>query len=126
MVCSRSQVNVDKSLLELKEGANRKDDVQGIAAHIGKDTDRELLIEETLKRFGSIDCLVSTVGVHIHHGSIVTCDLGAWRKLFEGNVTSTLFLAKDVLPVMKDRGKGSIVFTATIEAFSSARVRFVR
>ena len=116
MICSRSQFNVDKALFELRRGSG--DRVAGAVCHIGRETDRRLLVETTLKRFNNINNLVSTVGVHIHKESLLTCPQAAWDKLFEGNMTSTLALCREVLPVMKANGKGSILFTTSAEAYT--------
>ena len=85
MVCSRGQHNVDRSLVDLKKAAPCEDNVAAQVCHIGREDDRKRLIEQTLRKFGGINSLVSTVGVHIHNANILTCPKKTWDKIFEGN-----------------------------------------
>jgi NAD(P)-dependent dehydrogenase (short-subunit alcohol dehydrogenase family) len=73
-----------------------------------------LLVEETLDRWGRIDTLVGN--------ALVSGDTGPWIERvdeerfslwFEGNVTNNLYLAKLVVPGMRERRSGSITFISS-------------
>merc|ERR1719411_2292350 len=93
------------------------DKVLGMPCHVGKTEDREKLVKETLDKFGKIDILVSNAGTNPTFGPMLDCSEDAWDKIFEVNVKSSFLLAKSVVPFMRERGKGSIVFISSIGGF---------
>lgn len=46
------------------------------------------------------------------------CTEEVWDKIFDVNVKSSFFLAKESVPHMEKRGKGSIIFVSSIGAFA--------
>lgn len=57
VVSSRKQANVDEAVKLLKDQGIS--DVFGVTCHVAKESDRKKLFEETLKKYGGIDVLVS-------------------------------------------------------------------
>lgn len=41
-----------------------------------------------------------------------------WQKIFDVNVTSAFMLLKESVPLLRQRGGGSIVFMSSISAFN--------
>ncbi|XP_068712521.1 dehydrogenase/reductase SDR family member 4-like, partial [Montipora foliosa] len=78
---------------------------------------RKNLIEQTLHHFGGIDILVSNAAVNPVVGPILKVSEEAWDKIFDVNVKSSFLLAKDIIPLMKKRGGGSVIFIASTAAF---------
>lgn len=115
VVSSRKQANVDEAVNLLKtEGIK---DVIGVTCHVAKESDRKKLFEETVKKFGGIDVLVSNAAVNPAVSSVLETTEDVWDKIFDVNVKSSYLLAKEVKPFIKMRGGGSIVFISSIGGY---------
>ena len=79
--------------------------------------DRESLVAAADRAFGGIDVLVNNAFATGRPGAIESIDLAkTWRTPFEVNVFGTLLLSQAVVPIMKQRGGGSIVMIGTMAA----------
>ncbi|SHE29494.1 NAD(P)-dependent dehydrogenase, short-chain alcohol dehydrogenase family [Ferrithrix thermotolerans DSM 19514] len=77
----------------------------------------DAMVAKTLALFGKIDVAFNNAGISPpEDDSILVTDLDAWRKVQEINLTSVYLCCKAVLPPMLERGKGSIVNTASFVA----------
>ena len=80
-------------------------------------TDKEQcanLVEQTLEKYGRIDCLFNNA---FHPGSfdaVEFSDFGGWRDALDVNLFGSLTLAQKVIPSMKKQGDGSIVMINTM------------
>jgi len=68
---------------------------------------------------GSIDILVNAAGIEgdLQAGSPETTSLAEWRRVHAINLDGVFLGCKTVLPVMKRKGKGSIVNIASIVSY---------
>ena len=66
------------------------------------------MIDETLKLFGRIDVLVNNVGPFLVK-SIVETEVDEWRRMLDGNLSSTFYCSKFALPTMRAQKRGQIV-----------------
>ncbi|XP_046448130.1 dehydrogenase/reductase SDR family member 4-like isoform X2 [Daphnia pulex] len=116
VISSRHQKNVDEALAKLKsEGLS----VSGMVCHAGVKEDRTRLIEKTVAEFGGFDILISNAAVN--PGGVkrlLNCTEDVWDKIFDVNVKSSFFLAKEALPHMEKRGKASIIFNSSILGYT--------
>lgn len=115
VLSSRKQANVDEAVKLLKSQGIK--DVLGIVCHVAKASDRNKLFEETVKKFGGIDHLVSNAAVNPAAGPVLETEEGVWDKIFEVNVKASFLLAKEVKPYIQKRGGGSIVFISSIGGY---------
>lgn len=107
--------NVDEAVNLLQTSGIK--DVIGITCHVAKQSDRNKLFEETFKKFGGIDILVSNAAVNPAVGSVLDSTEEVWDKIFDVNVKSSYLLAKEVKPYIVQRGGGSIVFISSIGGY---------
>lgn len=114
VISSRKEQNVEKAVKQLKDLGLK---VHGVKCHVGNAEDRTRLYEEAVKQFGGIDILVSNAAVNPEVGQVLDCSEAAWDKIFDINVKSSFLLAKEVLPHLKSRGGGNIVFVSSIAGF---------
>eukprot|EP01137_Pigoraptor_chileana_P001965 Opistho-2@2167 len=117
VISSRKKDNVDKVVQTLKdEGLS----VTGIVCHVGKAEDRKSLIAKTVAAHGGIDILVSNAAVNPIFGSMLETTEDAWDKIFDINIKSAFFLAKEAMPHMGTGGRkgGSVVFVSSIAGFA--------
>ncbi|KAG9510968.1 Dehydrogenase/reductase SDR family member 4 [Fragariocoptes setiger] len=118
VISSRREENVKKALESCH--AEGLKDVRGIVCHVGKEDDRQNLIDFTLKEFGKINCLVSNAAVNPYFGEFVEMSESQFDKIFEVNVKAAFMLTKSVVPHMKKNGEagGSIVYISSIGAYA--------
>lgn len=120
VVSSRKQANVTRAVEELEPLFPGR--VTGLVCHVGKEDDRQKLVQHTLDKYGSIDILVSNVAVNPYFGNMMDMEESQWDKIFEVNVKAPFMLTKNVVPHMlkNDRTseKGSIVYISSIAAYS--------
>src|SRR5690606_34362313 len=71
-------------------GAMQKDglDATGIVCHVGDETQRKNLIEQTVSQFGGIDILVNNAAINPVYCPLVEADVGLFDKIMD--VTSRL------------------------------------
>jgi 3-oxoacyl-[acyl-carrier protein] reductase len=108
--------------------ARAKEVVDGIraegfeASYVLLDTskveDCHKLVDKTLELYGTIDILMNNAGM-LSMSSLQDVSLEEWKKLFDVNVTSSLRLAQLVAPIMKAKGKGVIINTASVASFAA-------
>lgn len=115
VVSSRKQTNVDQAVKSLKDQGIV--DVLGLTCHVAKESDRRKLFEETIKKFGGIDILVSNAAVNPAMSPVLETKEEVWDKVFDVNVKASYLLAKEVKPFLVKRGGGSIVFISSIGGY---------
>ncbi|XP_069490037.1 dehydrogenase/reductase SDR family member 4-like isoform X2 [Ambystoma mexicanum] len=115
VVSSRKKMNVDRAVEEL---AAENLSVSGVVCHIGKEEDRQRLVNTALEKYGGIDYMISNAAVNPFVGNVLDTTPEVWNKIFEVNVISTFLMAKLSVPHMQKRGGGSIVFTSSIGAYT--------
>ncbi|CAH0380902.1 unnamed protein product [Bemisia tabaci] len=120
VVSSRKETNVAKAVTSLQNSG--LPDVSGVVCHVAKAEDRHRLFQEALTKFGGIDILVSNAAVNPTVGTISDCSEEAWDKIFDVNVKSAFLLTKEVIPFLRKRGGGSIVYVSSIGGLSPFKV----
>ncbi|XP_063222847.1 dehydrogenase/reductase SDR family member 4 [Bacillus rossius redtenbacheri] len=114
VVSSRKEGNVRSAVDRLKAGGFP---VAGVVCHVGRAEDRSRLFQEAVHRFGGIDILVSNAAVNPAVGPVLECKESEWDKIFDINVKSAYLLSKEVLPHMRKRNGGSIIYISSIAGF---------
>jgi 3-oxoacyl-[acyl-carrier protein] reductase len=69
----------------------------------------ETVIQEIRTDFAGIDVLVNCSGVQGPIGPLETLDMAEWARTIEANLLGSVYLARAVLPIMKERGRGKII-----------------
>lgn len=113
VISSRSQEAVDEVVNEF---TNSNLDAIGISCHIGKTEQREELIRKTIEQCGGIDILVNNAAINPIYGPIEDAEEGVFDKIMDVNVKAPWILSNLALPSMKERGGGSIINIASVEA----------
>ncbi|XP_075225984.1 dehydrogenase/reductase 4 isoform X2 [Lycorma delicatula] len=114
MISSRKEKNVLEAVKKLQSQGYK---VAGTVCHVSKASDREQMLKEAVNKFGGIDILVSNAAVNPAVGSVFDCPEDAWDKIFEVNVKAAFLLSKEVLPYIRKRGGGSIVYISSISGY---------
>ncbi|KAK4876662.1 hypothetical protein RN001_009168 [Aquatica leii] len=116
VISSRKQANVDKALSKLAADGLRNS-IVGTVCHVNKAEDRKRIFDEA-KKLGGLDILVSNAGTNPEVGPLLECSENAWDKTFETNLKAAFMLAKEALPLLRERGGGRIMFISSIAAFA--------
>lgn len=79
------------------------------------------MISEAVKMYGSVDVLFNNVGTTSKPLRIAISDLSEeeWDRVLNVNLKSVFFCSKNMFPVMKNKGGGSIINVSSIVALHS-------
>ncbi len=66
------------------------------------------LMDETLTVFGRVDVLVNNTGPFLVK-SVFDTEIDEWRRILDGNLSSTFYCIKYVLPTMRAQKSGQII-----------------
>jgi NAD(P)-dependent dehydrogenase (short-subunit alcohol dehydrogenase family) len=84
--------------------------VPGDAGHAGT---HEAAIDVALRRFGGLDIAINNAGVTGPARPLAELSLTEWDEILRVNLTAAFLGAKSQIPMMLERGGGSIVFTSS-------------
>ncbi len=79
--------------------------------------DVKILVDKTLEVYGTIDILYNNAGA-LSLTPLQDVSLEEWNRVFNINVTSALYATQLVAPIMKAKGKGVILNTASVASFA--------
>jgi 3-oxoacyl-[acyl-carrier protein] reductase len=81
----------------------------------------ELLVDAVEQELGPVDILVANHGL-AHKATFDEVDAGAWDETMAINLRAPFLLARRVLPGMRDRGWGRILFVSSVAALTGGLV----
>lgn len=113
VISSRDQEAVDKVAVEFKAKGL---EAIGIACHIGKGDQRKYLIKKTNEHFGGIDVLINNAAINPVYAPIENAEEAVFDKIMDINVKAPWMLSNLALPFMQQRGGGSVINIASVEA----------
>lgn len=114
-------------------GARRGAEMETLAAQIRKNHGRAVclagdvrdedyasaLVALALKEFGHLDGAFNNAGIVGDMMPVAEMGMANWNDVIAVNLTSAFLAAKAQIPVMKESGQGSIVFTSSFVGFSN-------
>jgi 2-hydroxycyclohexanecarboxyl-CoA dehydrogenase len=92
----------------VKEIEEAKGETFGYKADVSKPDEVEAMVEETIKRYGRVDILVSNAGWDELRPFLHT-DINFWDKILDLNLKGHMNCVKAVLPIMSKNRYGKIV-----------------
>jgi 3-oxoacyl-[acyl-carrier protein] reductase len=105
VVCGRDSDRVEEARRET--GA-----ALGVVCDLGEPAAPEALVTEAVAELGGLDCLVNNLGVAFQRSFEEVSDR-EWEEQWQVNVMSCVRSIRAALPVLRDRGGGSIVNVAS-------------
>ena len=129
-----SGIGAAAARLFAREGAKivvtgrRPEPIAAVAAEVGgvavagDTSDPEHVAEAVaaaVSAFGGIDVVVTSAGGG-YEGSVGDIDDEHWRRTFDTNLNGPMMLVRAALPVMLERGGGSIVLVASVNGMAAA------
>lgn len=121
VISARKQDQLDLAAAAINDevGAER---AIGVACNIGYKDQLQALVARTRADVGPIDIVVGNAGVNPYYGKTSQIPDDAYEKTMKANVQANLWLAQLAVPDMVARGKGSMMFTASIGAFKPSEM----
>jgi dehydrogenase/reductase SDR family member 4 len=106
IISSRKQENLDKVAAEIT--AKTGNPVKGIAGHLGKLETIKALVDTVMAEYKKIDVVVNSSGSSF---MVPLTDVEEWQwdNVMSVNVKGPFFLLKQIAPIMKAQGGGSII-----------------
>ncbi|WP_372772268.1 SDR family NAD(P)-dependent oxidoreductase [Mangrovibacterium sp.] len=87
-----------------------------LALDLRNENTPELIVQETIKKFGRIDLLVNNAGMALS-SSISETDMATWNALFEVNARAPFFLCKSAVPALKKSDHPIIINISSVVGF---------
>ncbi len=84
-----------------------------LAGDVGDESYALALVELAKAEFGGLDAAFNNAGIMGEISLVPDMETGNWRDVIATNLTSAFFAAKHQIPALKERGRGSIVFTSS-------------
>jgi len=88
---------------------------------VSKETDNDLLVDQTIKAFGKIDILINNAGISMR-ALFEEIEIDAFKKVMDINFYGTLYATKYCLPHIL-RTKGSVVGVSSINGYRGTPAR---
>ncbi|MGK5556058.1 3-oxoacyl-ACP reductase [Actinomadura kijaniata] len=104
-------------------GKAAAEEVGGLFVKVDVTSEEEVraLYEAAHRAYGRIDVAFNNAGISPpDDDSILETGLEAWRRVQDVNLTSVYLCCKHVIPYMRERGRGSIINTASFVAVMGA------
>ncbi|MEM8766980.1 MAG: SDR family oxidoreductase [Pseudomonadota bacterium] len=121
VISSRKLVQCEAVAAEINESQGR-DAAVAIACNVGYKEQLQALVDETRDKLGPIDVLVHNAGVNPFYGPMSEIPDEAFDKILGTNVRSVHWICQMVAPDMIEKGRGSIMVTASTGAFHASEV----
>jgi NAD(P)-dependent dehydrogenase (short-subunit alcohol dehydrogenase family) len=115
VISARKQDTLDKAAAAIRDATGAT--AHTVTANIAEKDQLSALVDKTREIAGPIDVLIGNAGVNPYYGAIHDIPDDAYEKTMAANVQSNLWLAQMVMPDMKEKGAGAMMFTSSIGAF---------
>jgi len=92
-----------------------------VRTNVSRPDDVERLVRTTVERFVGLDYAFNNAGSSPARGSVVECELDAWRATLETYLTSVFVCMKHKIGVMLRSGRGAIVNNASVAGLKPVR-----
>ncbi len=90
----------------------------GLAANVADEAAVAAAVDATVAEFGGIDLVLAAAG-HVEFGPVAEWDTNRFNRMLEVHVGGTFYVCKYAMPVLKARGRGSIVTIASTAGFTA-------
>lgn len=95
---------------------DRGGEALAVMADVSKDDEVGGLVDRTVREFGTVDILVSNVGIRRYRPFL---EIGPeeWREVIDTNLSAAFYLSRHVIPHMKAKGKGRVIVISGFDGF---------
>jgi len=118
-ISARNQAPCDEVVEAIRK---RGGEAIAVTARISDHAQLENLVAKTREQWGRIDILVCNAAINPHYGPLENLTDQVFERMMTNNVLSNLWLSKLVVPDMKAKRDGSIIFISSIGGLKSSTV----
>ena len=111
VLSSRKQEGLDQAAEQIREKGG---EALPIAAHTGSSDAVQAVVNKAVDQWGGIDIVVNNAATNPHFGHIMTAEESHWDKIFDVNVKGYFRVVKACVPIMKERGGGTVINMASV------------
>ncbi|UCC50477.1 MAG: glucose 1-dehydrogenase [Anaerolineaceae bacterium] len=111
VLSSRKQEGLDKAADQIRAIGG---EVMPLAAHTGSSDAVKTVVDQAVHVWGGIDIVVNNAATNPHFGHIMTAEESHWDKILDVNVKGYFRVVKACVPIMKERGGGSVINMASV------------
>jgi len=109
----RNQAAIDAVAAEVRAlGTN----ALAVLADVANPAAVQLMVDQATAAFGSVDISVSNASVRLHT-SFLDISLEEWQRIINSNLNASFYLARSVIPGMKQHGWGRIIHISGRDGF---------
>ena len=90
-----------------------------IPADVSLSREARGIVDKTLERFGTVDILVNNAGVELKKPLEETTE-EEWDRVLAVNLKSAFLMSKYVIPVLKEKRRGTVVMNSSVGYFIAA------
>ena len=112
-LCARGEEQLAEAALEVEAAAKRPNMIVTVQADVSTAAGIELVVSRTVERFGGLDILVNNVG-RAAGGDLLETSDAEWQAAFDETLFPAIRASRLAVPLMRQRGGGSIVMIASI------------
>ena len=94
-------------------------DVHAVQMDAGAEADVQSLVAAALERFGALDIAYANAGLSGGLTGIFDLTVEEWQQLLQVNLIGPWLMIKHAAPTMMERGKGSIICSASVAGIRS-------
>jgi len=116
VICSRKEEELKPALAEILDGTDSRG-----AYFVTDMTQRDQVVKlaaDALAEMGQVDILINNAGSNVPEEIDEITDEN-WDRTVELNLTSCVILSRELVPQMKERGWGRIIYISSIMALGS-------
>ena len=113
-ICARQEETLKTAAEQIRRLGAR---VATIPADVLNPEEATRFVEEAAAQLGGIDILVNNVGKGIGKNQMIDTPDEDWEQTFQYNVFQGVRLTRQVVPHMRKRGSGSVVFISSISGW---------
>ena len=95
------------------------DNIVGVRCDAGNEDDVQHLIRSAVARFGGLDIFLANAGVSGGVAGIFDQSVEDWQQILQVNLIGPFLAIKHAAPIIKERGGGSIICTASVAGLRS-------
>jgi len=109
----RDRAAVDAVVHGIRE---RGGEALAVMADVSQDDDVAHLVQETVDTFGTLDVVVSNVGIR-RRRPFLEITPAEWREVIDTNLSAAFYLARHAIPHMQAKRKGRFIVVSGFDGF---------
>lgn len=110
IVTARRKAELDSLVTEIREAGG---EAEAVAGDVSDEAHAKALVEHARERFGKLDIAFNNAGLVGRMAPLPELGRNDWDEVLEVNLTAAFLASKYQIPVMLERGAGTLIFTSS-------------